>query len=246
MTMYKPTGPTRLSKCCLATLLNPLGGPSTNTRARKGGLRPGEGHRACQPDGGRQHRLGALLRHLATLAAALLTSASQAGPLSDPTRPPAATSLSSTAANAGAQRALPAGAAAGPDSAATPLAALPPPLLQSLHLPSKGQAGAMIDGQLVKAGDLLGKRSVMAIDSQGLVLADGAGSQRLWLLAGNTKQAPGSITTSHVAAYLPASRDPDALPESDAGSRKTAVGSHSTPPADLGLGLLSLVGKARP
>jgi hypothetical protein len=146
----------------------------------------------------------------AALAIALLAGVSQAGPLADPTSPPAAISQPRNAANAVPLRTTPRPALA---TAALPV--LPAPLLQSLYLPANGPAVAMIDGQLVRAGDPLGTRRVLSIDGQGLMLTDHGGSQRLWLLVGQARQAAGSITTSRRAAYLPAAAVSDSAPPSD-------------------------------
>jgi hypothetical protein len=131
-----------------------------------------------------------------------------AGPLADPTRPPAALSapggLVAAAlphqANRDTARAI----------AAAQRAAEPPPpaaplLLQAVQLPaagaSAGTAVALVEGRLLKAGDQIDGRTVLAIDAQGVLLKGPRGPERLWLLGGTGKQAAGSITQGQTARY---------------------------------------------
>jgi hypothetical protein len=190
-------------------------------------------------------RDSAALAALATLAALLLAGASQAGPLADPTRPPAtmATPAAASSATATGQPAAPVAARAALAAASAPAAPVPA-LLQSVQLPVRGPAVAMVDGLLVKAGDMVGKRMVLSIDSQGLVLRGDTGNQRLWLIDGNAKQAPGSITTTRTASFVPAPRGPDPSAEIDATTRPERNSAGAAAPAAVGT--LSLAGRTQP
>jgi len=180
-------------------------------------------------------------------------------PLADPTRPPGA------AAPAGgpalAQRGAGFGALARAAAPATPVAATPPlpslpplPLLQGVQVPARGPAVAMIDGQTVKAGDQVAGRLVVAIDPQGLLLRGPGGDERLWLLGGSPKQAPGSLQTSQSARYVPAPAAaepaPDAAPETAPPSRtelaSRGMRASALPAANATTGPLSLAGKNAP
>ena len=218
-------------------------------RAAPAAHRPAPGIQA--PPAGQPGRLTA--RQAA--CALLLASAAlvQAGPLADPTRPPATLAAAPLPAAALGQRGAPAPAASGPGAAArlaaAAAAALPArPLttevLQSVQLPVRGPAVAIIDGQLVKAGDKVGDRVVLSIDSQGLVLRSDTGSERLWLLGASAKQAPGSITTSRTASFVAAPRAPDPAPEADPAPRTERKTSPTALPAAAGT--LSLAGKTPP
>lgn len=143
----------------------------------------------------------------AGLAASLLattTTAATAGPLADPTRPPAALmapgGLAAAAlphrANLDTARAIAAAA-----RAATPPPPTTPANLQAVQLPAHGPALALVDGRPVRVGDLLDGRTVLAIDAQGLLLKTPGGPERLWLLAGTPKQAAGSIPHSQWARF---------------------------------------------
>ena len=192
--------------------------------------------------------------------ALLLASAAlvQAGPLADPTRPPATLAAAAVPAAALGQRGAPAPAASGPGAAARLAAAalsLPAnPLttevlqsvqsVQSVQLPVRGPAVAMIDGQLVQAGDKVGQRVVLSIDSQGLVLRSDTGTERLWLLGASAKQAPGSITISRTASFVPAPSAPDPAPEAVPTPRTERNASPPALPAVAGT--LSLAGKTPP
>jgi len=154
------------------------------------------------------------------LALALVGSATAAGPLADPTRPP--TSVGAEGAPLGSAHRVNTATARALAAAAQADEPLPPlPTLQSVQVPVRGPAVALIDGRVVQPGDLLAGRRVVSIDSQGVVLqaeradrlalagkggkparADGP-AERIWLLGGSPKQAPGSVTASQ-AIYVPA------------------------------------------
>lgn len=144
---------------------------------------------------------------LSALAALGLAVHATAGPLADPTRPPAALvapgGLAAAAlphrANLDTARAI---AAAARAADATPPA--PPPTVQAVQLPANGIALALVDGRQVQVGDQLDGRAVLSIDAQGLLLKGPRGPERLWLLGGTPKQAAGSITHSQSARYQPA------------------------------------------
>jgi len=157
---------------------------------------------------------------LASALGLLSAGAAGAGPLADPTRPPAALmapgGLAAAAlphrANLDTARAL-AAAARAADAAAPPAAVA---TVQAVQLPANlagagagagaaaGTPLALVDGRQVKVGDLVDGRAVLAIDAQGLLLKGPRGPERLWLLAGTPKQAAGSITDSRTARYQPA------------------------------------------
>ena len=183
---------------------------------------------------------------LLLVAAAL----AQAGPLADPTRPPPGLA---GVPMPGASRTARGLAAGGPVTAAraaaatAPARALPAEVLQSVQLPVRGPAVAMVDGQLVKAGDKVGDRLVLSIDSQGLVLRGDAGTERLWLLGpSSAKQAPGSITITRTASFVPALRTPDPAPTPDADPNPRTERSASPPALPTTAGTLSLAGKTAP
>ena len=201
----------------------------------------------------RTHHCAALLAPL--LAAAAAAPVAQAGPLADPTRPPAALVAvqphgpGASTAGPSATPALRSAAASAPATAPAPAAAsvLQPVLqsvLQSVQVPVRGPAVALVDGRLVKAGDMVGKRTVLSIDSQSLVLRGDSGTERLWLLAGNSKQAPGSIVTTHSASFVPAPQAPDTAREPDARAR--AEGGSAVPLQPGPGAALSLAGRTQP
>lgn len=195
------------------------------------------------------------------LALGLLCLASPgtlAGPLADPTRPPS--SIEAVGAPMGAaHRANPATAraiAAAARAAQVEEAPMPLPAVQSVQVPARGPAVALLDGRVVRVGDSLAGRTVIAIDSQGVVLrtergdraektdkADKAGKttkaeaplERIWLLGGSPKQPPGSVTAMQ-AAYVPA---PSASAAQPGNASRTAAG---TPPPNAAPGPLSLAG----
>lgn len=142
----------------------------------------------------------------ACLLSAGLAASALAGPLADPTRPPTS---ASPAGNAAGNPAMTADTARGrpPTPAPAARAAPPPtplPVLQSVRVPAQGAAVAMIDGQLVQAGDTVGDRVVKSIDPLGITLVGRGGTVRVLLLGGNPKQPPGSIATTHATRYEPA------------------------------------------
>lgn len=155
-----------------------------------------------------------------------------AGPLADPTRPPAnlaspgpaaspgPTSPTRAQADAAAQTAARQAAAAAAAAAATaPLPPLSGVVLQSVQSPARGPAVAIISGQLVKIGDPVAGRLVFSIDAQGVVLNGTAGHERLWLLGDSTKQAAGSILSSRSAQFTPAQDNPEASATGEAQTR---------------------------
>ncbi|HOB93186.1 MAG TPA: hypothetical protein PK306_13080 [Aquabacterium sp.] len=194
------------------------------------------------------HRIdGAAARALATLAATVLAAAAPAGtaaagPLADPTRPPAALSapggLAAAALPHQANRDTARAIAAAQRAAEPPAPPPPPAVVQAVQLPRPGadsaSAAALVDGRLVKPGDLLDGHAVLAIDAQGLLVKGPRGPERLWLLGGAPKQAAGSITQSQTAHYQPATRPgtPSAPPalagSADAGEALAGPGT-STP-----------------
>lgn len=180
------------------------------------------------------------MRHLhaalSTLALLAQAPAATAGPLADPTRPPAALlapgGLAAAAlphrANADTARAIAAAA-----RAAEPPPPSAPAVVQAVQLPAQGEALALVDGRAVKVGDAVDGRTVLAIDGQGLLLKGPRGPERLWLLAGTPKQAAGSLTGTATARYQPAA------PAAAGGAADSA--NPSNPPAAL-----SLAGRTAP
>ncbi|MES2715395.1 MAG: hypothetical protein V4795_06500 [Pseudomonadota bacterium] len=183
---------------------------------------------------------------LSGLTAVLLgcCTASMAGPLADPTRPPAALmapgGMAAAAlphrANLDTARAIAAAA-----RAADPPAPAAPAVVQAVQLPAQGSAGgtarALVDGKPVSVGDLLDGRTVLAIDAQGLLVKGPRGPERLWLLNGAPKQAAGSITGSASARYqaAPGSGGTSAATSADSNANNSAT---PTP--------LSLAGRTTP
>lgn len=177
---------------------------------------------------------GTLARAAAAIAGAALlqgaNAAPPAGPLADPTRPPAALSAPGGLAAA----ALPhqanrdtARAIAAAQRAAEPPAAPPAPLLvQAVQLPTSGAAVALVDGRPVKVGEQVDSRTVLAIDAQGLLVKGPRGPERLWLLGSTAKQTAGSITQGQTARYQPA---PQAAPQTLAGAAEVGD-TQATPP----------------
>jgi hypothetical protein len=196
------------------------------------------------------------LRHTFTgLTALCVATAAAAGPLADPTRPPAAlTAPGGLAAatlphraNLDTARAIAAAARAA--DAPPPAPPAPPPMLQAVQVPTKGQATALVDGRPVTLGDLVDGRAVLAIDGQGLLLKGLHGPERLWLLAGTPKQAAGSIVHSQTARYQPAPLPGTPAPAANASNadpqqRGQSAASPSTTSAAPGS--LSLAGRTAP
>ncbi len=166
------------------------------------------GRLARLPDRAARHTTGLLG---ACVLGACLAGAAQAGPLADPTRPPAAAGQPAGAAETGPARAR--DGRATPPAARPVAAAVPLPVLQSVRVPATGPATAMIDGQSVQAGDSVGGRLVQAIDRQGITLAGRPVPERVLLLSGSPKQAPGSIATTHATRYEPAAADAPDTPQ---------------------------------
>jgi hypothetical protein len=81
------------------------------------------------------------------------------------------------------------------------------PRLQSLHLPQQGPATALVDGQLLRVGDMLGPNTITAIDAEGVSARGPAGRQR-WTLLGVTYLEPAQARR---AAARPGSGGPAAL-----------------------------------
>jgi hypothetical protein len=134
----------------------------------------------------------------AAVVAALIITAftTLVGPLAaqtiaDPTRPPAAAVSVVAAASKPAQgRSLAASAAA----SAAPAAAHPAPRLQAIRLGDEGEASAMVDGRLIRVGDSVAQRAVLAITARGLLLADIAAPTRR---PGLAAAASASARSSH-------------------------------------------------
>ena len=199
--------------------------------------------------------LWAALLALPAAAASATTAATTA--LADPTRPPAGLAGIATVPGPGGSAVLTAqghpSAPHSPHAAASqpvvqPLVPLAP-LLQALHLPQQGAASAIVDNRLVRAGDKVGERTVLSIDSQGLLLraTTGNGTERLSLFgvsnnsggssssggSGNVGKVPaGSATVRSAASFTPArlpalanDADPPATP-----SRTSAVESPAAAP----------------
>ena len=205
-----------------------------------------------------RHRHPHPARHAIGLALGLLCLSSPgtiAGPLADPTRPPSSIEAGSVPIGT-AHRANPATAraiAAAARAAQVEEAPVPLPAVQSVQVPARGPAVALLDGRVVRVGDSLAGRTVIAIDSQGVVLRatrghpadqpDRAGKstkaeaplERLWLLGGSPKQPPGSVTATQ-AAYVPA---PQASAAQPGNANRTAAG---TPLPNAAPGPLSLAG----
>lgn len=114
--------------------------------------------------------------------------------LADPTRPPAVVVAAASA---------PVPAASAPVPAAAPR-------LQSVQLPREGAPSALIDDRLVRLGDKLGERTVVAIDAAGLLLRHPKGAtERLPLLhPAIVKQARALPPVPPALAGLPNSRQP--------------------------------------
>lgn len=96
--------------------------------------------------------------------------------MTDPTRPLGGMASGDSAAVAP-------GSTRGPVPAAAPAAPPAEPQLQSLQLPRDGVASALVDGQLLRAGQRWNAFEIVAIDAQG-VLAKGPGGPQRWTLVG--------------------------------------------------------------
>ncbi len=127
------------------------------------------------------------------LVAALLACGAPAGvlaepvparvPVVDPLRPPSVT----------APRALDTPARAG--STAAPRTW---PTLQSVHLPARGGASAIVDGRLVRVGERIGEATLTAIDAHSIVLRTPRYTQHIGLTPGIAKTA--SVASPIIAA----------------------------------------------
>ena len=116
--------------------------------------------------------------------------------LPDPTRPPNAVLRAMTAKNAGASAAP----AASSQQAAEPASGASAPArpvkrearLTSVRVSANGHDNvALLDGQLVRAGDRVGDSTVASIDDNGVVLRGPKGLQRLSLTPEGSKRWPG-------------------------------------------------------
>ncbi len=162
-------------------------------------------------------------------ALGVLPGANQAAPgqLADPTRPPPGLIVDSAPTAAGGQTALlpPRPSVAAPASAVPPPPppAPPPPLpeLQSLQVDRRGAATAMVDGRLVRVGDQVAERQVLAVDASGVLLRGPGGvAERLTLWRGGGIKLPaGSLQASALTAYAadPAATAASAAPPADPG-----------------------------
>ncbi len=144
-------------------------------------------------------------------------------PMADPTRPPSFALPGAATASAvrGAASAL-----SKPMAPDAPPAA--PAVLQAVQVPVRGSATAVVDGRLVQAGDTVDGHVVLAIDSQGLVLHTPRGNERLWLLSGTPKQAPGSILITRTVSFVPAPAPAEPAPTSIASPPDAARPNPST------------------
>jgi MSHA biogenesis protein MshK len=95
------------------------------------------------------------MAHRLIAAAAMLCAALAQAQLTDPTRP--------------------AGAAAAPGTAANGLAESSVPVLQSVKLPRKGAASAVIGGRLVRVGEQVGEARLVRLSETQAVLEGPAG-----------------------------------------------------------------------
>ena len=128
--------------------------------------------------------------------------------LNDPTRPPAFAmpappSASSPRAAANQSQTKTAAAVEAKPAAS---------VLQAVQVPVRGPATAVVDGRMVQAGDTVDGHVVVSIDSQGLLLRNGKGNERMWLLIGNAKQTPDSIVATRSTSFTPAPQSPEAAP----------------------------------
>lgn len=172
-------------------------------------------------------------------------------PLADPTRPPGA--LATTSAGNTPRSGRPLNARhdnTKPDSSGTAPGpagvALNSVQLQAIQTSSGKPPVAMVDGQLVRLGDSVAGRTVLAIDSQGLLLRGAAGPERLWLLTDNPKQTAGSITTTRSAVYLPAVPGTDGPADANPQLRAERNASNNTNTPTGTAAALSLVGRTTP
>lgn len=150
------------------------------------------------------HTIGLLLLALAGAVTGLgVVAAPPALNLPDPTRPPAAVAAAAAVPGPSASGRVTGTAPSTPSTEAGRSAALP--RLQSVQLRG-GADSALIDDRMVRVGDKVGERIVVAIDAEGVLLrGSGAGSsggeRRLRLLGGDEKQPPGSIQVTRSARW---------------------------------------------
>ncbi|WP_263769700.1 hypothetical protein [Propionivibrio soli] len=98
----------------------------------------------------------------------------QTGSMADPTRPPASVAETVESGESGA------------------------PVLQSVMIPKKGRAAAIINGQHVRLGDKFGESRLVKVSEQGVVLEGPDGAERLLLTPG--------VEKTYVKAKSPAAK----------------------------------------
>ena len=118
--------------------------------------------------------------------------------LADPTRPPNAVLRAMNAKNAGAMPAAPQAATEAASGASAPARPVKREArLTSVRVSANGYDNvALIDGQLVQAGDRVGDSTVVSIDDNGVVLRGPKGPQRLSLIPEGGKRWPGQDSTA--------------------------------------------------
>ncbi|MEK8049201.1 hypothetical protein AACH10_03015 [Ideonella sp. DXS22W] len=163
------------------------------------------------PPLGRRLLRGALAAATAAVAAvgAAVVAAPPLTALPDPTRPPAALATTTVPGPIASGR-VSGAAPAQPAAEAARAPALP--RLQAVQL-RQGNETALIDDRMVRVGDKVGDRVVVAIDAEGVLLRGAAGSgnnangsggeRRLRLLGGDEKQPPGTIQITRSARWQP-------------------------------------------
>lgn len=155
--------------------------------------------------------------------------------MSDPTRPPAFAMPAQPASTALRSSAGTAVAKAAPAAEAKSAGSV----LQAVQVPVRGIATAVVDGRMVQAGDTVDGHVVVSIDSQGLLLRHGRSNERMWLLVGNAKQAPGSIAATRSTSFTPAPQSPEAAPApADTAADRTRTNpntANAAPQGDLSL-----------
>ena len=127
---------------------------------------------------------------LAGLVAAHAAPPALADTVPDPTRPMAA--WLGDPVDVRPAKALRGGASVPTTTAAAAAASAVPatPRLQSVRLAAEpAESTALLDGRLVRLGDRVGERIVVAIDRHGITLRGPGGEQRLSLLAGISQTA---------------------------------------------------------
>lgn len=129
----------------------------------------------------------------------LHTSNAGALEIKDPTQPP----MTRAAPAAGTGRVT---GLLRPNAPSSP--ALPPPRVQSLHLPEHGAASALIDGRLLHVGDRLGELTITQIDPQGVELKSTRGMERLQIVTGILKTPLPATTESDKQLALNGPKEP--------------------------------------